>query len=58
MLLGGVPFSLWLAVLCPQLGIFACCHRNGAPLLVGEGLGITISLRASQSPSRTPDKSS
>lgn len=50
MLLGGVPrvpSSLWL-------GILSFCHRNGAD----EGLGFIISLRASQSPSRTPDKNS
>lgn len=60
MLLGGVPrvaSSLWLAFLIAQLGSPSCCHKNGAPLLVDEGLGIIISLRASQSPSMTADKS-
>jgi hypothetical protein len=61
MFLGGVPrvaSSSGLTFLTPQLGILACCHRNGAPLLADEGLGFIISLRASQNPSTTPDKSS
>lgn len=60
--LGAIPrvaFGLCLAVLTLPPGILAFCHRNGAPLLVDEGLGFFfISPRASQSPSRTPDKSS
>lgn len=54
MALGGV---LGVACISHRKGVFTGCHRNGAPLLVDEGLGIFTSLRASQSPSTTPEKS-
>lgn len=45
----GVAFGLHFSP--PQPGSLACCHRNGAPLVADEGLGIFTSPRASQSPS-------
>lgn len=43
--LGAIPrvaFGLCLAVLTLPPGILAFCHRNGAPLLVDEGLGFFL----------------